>query len=61
MVPNVKLETLREVVTRTVEKGSAVSTDELMSYKLPKKDGYDHHAVNHGKKRWTKYNYRRNE
>jgi transposase len=61
VIPNVKLETLREVVTRTVEKGSAVSTDELMSYKLLKKDGYDHHAVNHGKKRWTKYNYRRNE
>jgi transposase len=61
VIPNVKLETLRKVVTRTVEKGSAVSTDELMSYKLLKRDGYDHHSVNHGKKKWTRYNYRRNE
>jgi transposase len=61
VIPNVQLETLREVVARTVEKGSAVSTDELTSYKLLKKDGYDHHAVSHGKKQWRKYNYRRNE
>jgi transposase-like protein len=61
VVPNVKLETLRGVVRRTVEKGSAVSTDELQSYNLLRKDGYDHHAVNHGRKKWTKYNYRRNE
>jgi len=61
VIPNVQLETLREVVTRTVEKGSAVSTDELSSYKLLRKDGYDHHAVSHGKKQWRKYNYRRNE
>jgi transposase len=61
VIPNVQLETLRNVVTRTVEKGSAVSTDELSSYKLLKKDGYDHHAVSHGKKQWRKYNYRRNE
>jgi transposase len=61
VVPNVQLETLRAVVTRTVEKGAAVSTDELNSYKLLKKDGYDHVAVSHGKKQWRKYNYRRNE
>jgi transposase len=61
VVPNVQLETLRTVVTRTVEKGSAVSTDELSSYKLLKKDGFDHVAVSHGKKQWRKYNYRRNE
>jgi transposase len=61
VIPNVQLETLRTVVTRTVEKGSAVSTDELSSYKLLKKDGFDHVAVSHGKKQWRKYNYRRNE
>jgi transposase len=61
VIPNVKLETLREVVTRTVVKGSAVSSDELQSYKLLRKDGFDHHAVSHRKKQWRKYNYRRNE
>jgi transposase len=61
VIPNVTTEILRDVVTRTVAKGSAVSTDELNSYKLLKKDGYDHHAVSHGKKQWRKYNYRRNE
>jgi transposase len=61
VIPNVSTEVLRNVVLRTVEKGSAVSTDELPSYRLLKKDGYDHHGVAHGKKQWRKYNYRRNE
>jgi len=61
VIPNVTTETLRGVVTRTIEKGSAVSTDELVSYNLLKKDGYDHHAVSHTKKQWRKYSYRRNE
>jgi transposase len=61
VIPNVTTETLRDVVTRNVEKGSAISTDELPSYKLLKGDGYDHHSVTHSKKQWRKYNYRRNE
>jgi transposase len=52
---------LREVVMRTVEKGSAVSTDEHKGYELLKGVGFDHRAVNHSAKEWTKYNYRRNE
>lgn len=61
VVPNQRTETLREVALRTVEKGSAVSTDELQSYDLLKGAGYDHRAVNHKAKQWRKYNYRRNE
>jgi transposase-like protein len=60
-IPNVKTATLRDVVLRNVEKGAAVSTDELTAYSLLKKDGYDHRRVNHSKKKWQTYNYRRNE
>ena len=60
-VPNIKMETLREVVLRTVEKGSVVSTDELISYGLLKDDGYDHKRVVHSKRKWRTYNYRRDE
>jgi transposase len=61
IISNTQLETLREVVIRTVEKGSAVSTDEWGGYNLLKGDGYDHKSVNHSAKEWTKYNYRRDE
>lgn len=49
------------MVLRTVEKGSAVSTDEWGAYSLLKRDGYDHRSVNHKAKQWRKYSYRRNE
>ncbi len=58
VVPNVKLNTLREVALRTVEKGSTVSTDELLSYGLLNGDGYVHGSVQHGAKEWTHYDYR---
>jgi transposase-like protein len=60
-IPNTTTVTLREVVLRTVEKGSAVSTDEHKGYDLLKSAGYDHRAVNHSAKQWRKYNYRRAE
>ena len=41
-----------------VEKGSVVSTDELMSYGLLEGDGYVHGAVKHGAKEWSHYDYR---
>jgi transposase len=61
IIPNVKMETLREVVLRNSKKGSAVSTDEWRGYKLLKSEGYDHRAVNHMAKEWRKYAYRRGE
>lgn len=60
VVPNVQKKTLREAVTRTVEPGSIVSTDELMSYGLLTPDGYQHGTVRHGAKEWTYYDYRHN-
>jgi transposase-like protein len=59
-IPNIKKDTLREVVTRNVEPGSIVSTDELMSYGLLTGDGYKHGVVSHGAKEWSYYDYRHN-
>jgi transposase-like protein len=55
IIPNVKTDTLKEVVNRTVEKGSIVSTDELVSYGLLTGDGYKHGQVKHGKKDYAHY------
>ncbi len=40
VIPDVKKETLRDVVLENVEKGAVVSTDELYSYGLLTGDGY---------------------
>ena len=58
VIPNVKKATLREAVTRNVEPGSIVSTDELMSYGLLSGDGYKHGVVKHGAKECDYYDYR---
>jgi transposase-like protein len=58
VIPDVKKPTLRAVVNENVEKGSVVSTDELMSYGLLTGDGYIHGAVKHSAKEWTHYDYR---
>lgn len=58
VIPNVKKDTLRGVVLNNVEKGSLVSTDELMSYGLLNGDGFKHGTVKHGEKEWTYYDYR---
>ncbi|MCI0598684.1 MAG: IS1595 family transposase [Beijerinckiaceae bacterium] len=57
-IPNIKTETLRGVVLENVEKGSIVSTDELISYDLLRGDGYKHGTVKHGAKEWSYYDYR---
>jgi transposase len=60
-VPNLKMESVRPFIYKNIEAGSAVSTDESAIYDLLKNAGYDHKAVNHGKKQWRKFNYRRDE
>jgi transposase-like protein len=47
VVPNVRTISLRGVVLDNVERGSIVSTDELSSYALLSRDGYNHGAVRH--------------
>lgn len=58
VIPNVKKDTLRDVVLNNVEAGAIVSTDELVSYGLLEGDGYKHGSVSHGKKEWAYYDYR---
>lgn len=61
VIPNVKKDTLRDVVLKNVEAGSTVSTDELYSYNLLTGDGYQHGVVKHGKKEYAHYDYRTDE
>ena len=61
VIPNVKKDTLRNVVLKNVEGGATVSTDELYSYNLLTSDGYEHGMVKHGKKEYSYYDYRRGE
>lgn len=58
VIPDVRKATLREVVSRNVEPGSVVSTDELVSYGLLEGDGYTHGVVKHGAKDFAYYDYR---
>lgn len=53
VVPNVKLETLREVVLGNVAPGTVVTTDELSSYNLLARDGYKHGKVKHKAKEYV--------
>jgi transposase len=60
-LPNLKADSVRPFIYKTIKTGSAVSTDESPIYDLLKSAGYDHKAVNHSKKQSTKFNYRRGE
>ncbi len=57
VIPNVKKDTLRDVVLAKVEQGATVSTDELYSYGLLAGDGYRHGTVKHGKGEYAYYDY----
>lgn len=61
VIPNVKTDTLKAVVTGAVEPGSTVSTDELVSYGLLEGDGFRHGQVKHGEKDYAHYDYRLGE
>jgi transposase len=57
VIPNVKKDTLRDVVLANVEAGTTVSTDELYSYNLLTGDGYQHGTVKHGAGEYAYYDY----
>ncbi len=61
VIPNVKKDTLRNVVLDNVEPGATVSTDELYSYNLLTGDGFKHGRVSHGKGEYAVYDYRAGE
>ncbi|MDH5183642.1 MAG: IS1595 family transposase [Gammaproteobacteria bacterium] len=52
VIDNVKWKTLLPIITQYVKKGTTISTDEMMSYRILPKLGYDHGKVDHGKKEW---------
>lgn len=54
IIPNVKLNTLWQEVGSRVERGSTVSTDELLSYNLLTEEGYVHGTVKHSRKEWSR-------
>lgn len=54
IIPDIKTATLRKVVFDTVEPGSKVSTDELLSYDLLTGAGFDHDTVRHGRKEYAR-------
>lgn len=58
VIPNVKKDTLRDVVLANVGPGTVVSTDELYSYNLLTGDGYEHGAVKHGAREYAYYDHR---
>ena len=60
-VPNLKMDSVRPFIYENIKAGSAVSTDEAPIYDLLSSAGYEHKSVNHSKKQWRKFNYRRGE
>jgi transposase-like protein len=52
ILDDVKTASLREAMFKNVERGTVVSTDELLSYGLLSKEGYTHGSVKHSKKQW---------
>lgn len=61
VIPDVRKDTLRDVVLSNVEPGAVVSTDELMSYGLLTGDGFTHGRVSHARGEWSWYDYRTGE
>lgn len=53
-VENVKKNTLTSHITKTVEKGSRISTDELRSYNALDDSGYEHACVRHSAQEFIK-------
>lgn len=52
VIDNVKWATLLPIITEYVPEGTTVSTDEMMSYRILSKLGYDHGRVDHSAKEW---------
>lgn len=47
VIPNTKMKTIKPIVLETIEEGTTVSTDELLSYGLLTGYGYQHNTVKH--------------
>jgi transposase len=54
IIPNTKKVTLEAVVTRQVQDGATISTDEATGYNLLEVSPYTHGSVNHGRKEYVR-------
>lgn len=54
VVPNSKIETLYPIINENVKRGSHVYTDEHISYRSLKHQGFQHQQVNHKSKEWVR-------
>jgi len=52
VIPDVKWKSLLPIITTYVKAGTTISTDEMMSYRILPKLGYEHGRVDHGSKEW---------
>lgn len=53
-VSNVKRNTIIPILERSVEKGSAIHSDEFLSYRLLPKSGFNHSFVKHSSKEYVR-------
>jgi transposase-like protein/predicted RNA-binding Zn-ribbon protein involved in translation (DUF1610 family) len=53
VVPNMKAHTLGTIIDEKIDKGTMISSDEFMSYKDLKENGYQHGTVNHSVKQYV--------
>lgn len=53
VIPDAKTKTIKPIILETIEPGATISTDELMSYGLLKKHGYEHGTVTHSHKQYV--------
>ncbi len=54
IIPNQRTASIKPVVLETVEPGTKISTDELMSYNLLEGYDYEHGRVNHNRKEYVR-------
>lgn len=54
VIPDIKMRTIKPAVLETIEPGTTVSTDELLSYGLLTGHGYKHETVKHSAKEYVR-------
>ncbi|MCW5681846.1 MAG: IS1595 family transposase [Xanthobacteraceae bacterium] len=54
VIPNTKMRTIKPIVLETIEEGTTISTDELLSYGLLTGYGYKHDTIKHRAKEYVR-------
>ena len=53
-IPNARTASLRPIIEDHVDRDALIITDELSSYRLLARDGWDHQSVNHGRGEYSR-------